>query len=68
MNAIKKEEYNNIPVHYCKGCLSLKVMGVAGLEDTCYCDECGDTNIEQASIEEWQELYKSKYGFYYIEK
>ena len=61
-----KEEYNNIPVHYCKGCLSLKVMRVAGMEEACYCDDCGGTGIEQTSIEEWEQLYKKKHGFTYL--
>ena len=61
-----KEEYNNIPVHYCKECLSLKVMRVAGMEEACYCDDCGCTYIEQASIEEWEQLYRKKHGFTYL--
>ena len=61
-----KEEYNNIPVHYCKECLSLKVMGVVGMEEACYCDDCGCTDIEQTSIEEWEQLYKKKHGFIYL--
>lgn len=61
-----KEDYNNIPVHYCKECLSLRVIRVAGMEDTCYCDECGGTDIEQAPIEEWEALYKKKHGFTYL--
>lgn len=61
-----KEEYNNIPVHYCKECLSLKVMRVAGMEEACYCDDCGGTGIEQTSIEEWEQLYRKKHGFTYL--
>lgn len=61
-----KEEYNNIPVHYCKECLSLKVMRVAGMEEACYCDVCGCTDIGQASIEEWKQLYIKKHGFTYL--
>lgn len=61
-----KEEYDNIPVHYCKECLSLRVMRVAGRDDTTYCDECGGTNIEQINIKEWETLYKNKHGFTYL--
>jgi hypothetical protein len=38
-----------------------------GIEDSDYCDECGSTEIEQASIEDWQEMYKNKYGHYFLE-
>lgn len=62
-----KEDYNKIPVHYCKECLSLAVMRVARMDDACYCDACGSTDIEQTSIEEWEELYKKRYGFRYLD-
>lgn len=61
-----KEEYNNIPVHYCRNCMSLRTMNVAGMQEACYCDECGSTDILEASIEEWDTLYKEKYGFNYL--
>lgn len=61
------DEYNNEPVYYCKHCLSLKIIGVAGMDDAEYCDECGSTNIEQTSIEEWEKLYKEKHGMTYLE-
>jgi len=32
------------------------------MKDSEYCDECGSTHIEQANIEEWESLYKAKYG------
>lgn len=63
----KKEEYNSEPVYYCKHCLSLKVMGVAGIDDAEYCDECGSTNIGKASIEEWEKLYEERYGIKYLD-
>lgn len=61
-----KEEYNNIPVHYCRDCLSLKILKVAGLEDASYCDECGSTDITETTIEDWNALYKAKHGFTYL--
>ena len=60
------KEYNNIPVHYCRECLSLRVMRVAGMEEACYCDDCGCTNIVETNIEEWQDLYEKKHGFIYL--
>lgn len=61
------DEYNEELVYYCKHCLSLRVMGVTGMEDAEYCDECGSTNIEQTSIEEWEKLYKERHGMRYLE-
>jgi hypothetical protein len=61
-----KEDYNSIPVHYCRECLSLRVMRVANMGDASYCDDCGCTDIEQASIEEWEQLYRKKHGFTYL--
>lgn len=63
---LPKEEYNKLPVFYCRDCLSLAIRRVAGMEDACYCDECGSTNIAEASIEEWEALYKEKHGFTYL--
>ena len=58
-----KENYNNIPVYYCRDCLSLAILRVPGMKDACYCDTCGSTDIAEASIEEWEALYKQKHGF-----
>lgn len=55
-----KEDYNNIPVYFCKECLSLLVRQYD--EKTNYCDKCGSTDIEVTTIDKWQELYKDKYG------
>jgi hypothetical protein len=32
------------------------------------CDECGSTDIRQASIEEWEKLYREKYNKSFINK
>lgn len=54
-----KDDYNSEPVFYCKNCLSLRVMV---LDDNEYCDECGCTEMESSSIEDWQKLYNKKYN------
>ena len=46
-------DYNEVPVLYCKHCLSLKIRDIPRMEDSDYCDECGSTNIGECSIEEW---------------
>ena len=67
MDNISIEEYNNIPVHYCRSCLSLRVKTVASV-NLDYCDEFSSTDIEETHIEEWRKLYKERYGFDYLEK
>lgn len=59
--------YNSEPVFYCKNCLSLKVRDIPNVEDSDYCDECGSTDIEKNSIEEWEKLYENRYGHKYLE-
>lgn len=52
-------DYNEEAVFYCADCLSLRIMATPWGTDCC--DECGGTDIKQASIEEWEELYREKY-------
>lgn len=62
------EGYNDIPVFYCKDCLSLMIKTVAEDSDLDYCDECGSTDIGNLHIEAWQGLYEKRYGFNYLTK
>lgn len=55
---LNKEDYNNIPVAYCKHCLSLKIMIVD--ENLNYCDDCGCTDIEFTHIKDWESLKNAK--------
>lgn len=64
---MQENEYNQEPVFFCKKCLSLKIRDVEYLEDSEYCDECGSTEVAQASIEEWDKLYSARYGHHYID-
>lgn len=61
-------EYNKEPVFYCKHCLSLKVRHVIGMEDSEYCDDCGSTDIAECPIEEWESIYRNKFGHDYLEE
>lgn len=68
-NAIKDYHnlvYNAEPVYYCAKCLSLRIRDISGIPDTDYCDSCGCTNIQQTQIEEWEVMFKNKYGFEYL--
>lgn len=56
-------DYNNIPVHYCKHCISLNILEIDGnyrTED--FCDDCGSTLIGVTHIDIWEKMYKEKYG------
>lgn len=60
---ITKEEYNNIPVLYCRQCKSLRIMN----DKYDYCDNCGCTDIEQSDINNWEQIYISTYGEKYVD-
>lgn len=52
---LTKEDYNAIPVLYCRRCLSLCICTDDVFGD--YCKKCGGTDIGETSIEEWENLY-----------
>ena len=59
--------YDTIPIYYCSKCLSLKILRLdMDNPDMCYCDDCGNTDIRKASIEDWEKLYKTKYKQLYL--
>jgi len=53
-----RNEYDEIPVHYCRRCLSLKVLIDTEFGD--YCGDCGSTDIGEIQIEEWETLQKEQ--------
>lgn len=55
--------YDDIPVYYCKHCLSLKIKDIA---DEVFCDDCGNTDVIEGNIYDWEELYELKYGHKFI--
>ena len=57
------DKYENEPVYYCNGCLSLKVKSESGID---YCGNCGSTDITTSSMKIWKERYRRKYGTDYI--
>lgn len=62
----ESKEYNDEPVFYCKNCLSLGIKTVVSMLDLDYCKDCGSTDIEQTHIENWQKLYRERYGFDFL--
>lgn len=53
------QHYNDEPVFYCKHCLSLNIKI---MEDTDYCDDCGNTETLETHIDVWSLLYENRYG------
>lgn len=65
---MKEEEnidYNSIPVFYCKHCLSLKIIDGGYID---YCDNCGSTDVDEASLEEYDAMHKQRFGTTYFYK
>lgn len=53
-----KNEYNDIPVFYCGGCLSLRIMGDDMTGD--YCPDCGSVDVRECHISEWEKMVASR--------
>lgn len=56
-----KNEYNAEPVFYCDSCLSLNIRSVS-TSKLYMCGECGNTHIEETSIDEWTTMYNKQHG------
>ena len=56
----KIEDYNDIPVTYCKTCLSLNIKILN--DDVDYRDNCGNTDMGTTDIHSWRKMYKETYG------
>lgn len=63
----KKDNYNNVPVSYCKTCLSLAIKDVSLSSENPhqntigYCTSCSNVDLGVAHIDEWEALYEDKY-------
>lgn len=71
MSSIKEQiencvDYNDEPVYYCKQCLSLRIRHILDVANTEFCDSCGSMDIDTCNIYDWEDLYKNRYGFYYL--
>lgn len=61
-----KEDYNAVPVFYCKNCLSLRIIDSGYIFNSDFCDSCGSTDIGVCNIREWEEMYEIKYGHKFL--
>lgn len=52
-------DYNAEPVFYCKHCLSLNIQADGYLD---FCGNCGSTDIEKTTLEEYDELHSARFG------
>lgn len=57
-----KEEYNDVPLFYCKRCLSLAILRIDDLEGIDYCKKCGGTEVGVSLLDTWEQMYKDMYG------
>jgi len=66
---LKNDIENNEPVTYCKTCLSIHIKTVKFTSNEVhYCVPCGNTELDTAHISEWEDLYKDKYGEFFLTK
>lgn len=62
----KIKEYDEEPVMYCARCYSLNIVHEDVIDSDC-CGRCGCTDFKTSSIEEWERLYKERYGHKFVE-
>ena len=43
--------------------MSLKILSVDGID---YCEKCGNTDIREANIFDWEKMYAAKYAGNYL--
>lgn len=61
----KRTNYNVEPVVYCSRCYSLNIIHEDIIGADC-CGKCGCSDVKTTSIEEWEKLYKNRYGHNFI--
>lgn len=61
----KITEYDSEPIVFCAKCFSPKIKHEDAL-DIDYCGDCGCSEIREASVYEWEDLYENRYGHKYI--
>lgn len=65
---LKQEtEYDSEPVTYCSKCYSLNIKYEDSIGMEC-CGECGCTDFQTSSYEEWEQKFKERYGHKFIEE
>lgn len=65
LNTENQHNYNEEPVIYCSQCLSLRIRDIDGVN---YCDDCGNTDLKEANIHDWENMYFNKYSIKFLDK
>lgn len=60
-------DYDLEPVAFCAKCFSPKIKHESSL-DIDYCADCGCSEINEASVYEWESMYERRYGHKYVVK
>lgn len=60
-----KVNYDEELVVFCKRCYSLSIIHEEAIGEDC-CKDCGCSDIATTTIEEWEKLYKNRYGHSFI--
>lgn len=53
-------------VDFCSRCYSLKIKYEDSIGMDC-CEDCGCTDFKTATFDEWEKLYKERYGHKFVE-
>lgn len=67
MNQNKLQECDEDSVIYCTKCYSLKIKYEESIDMDC-CADCGCTDFKTTSFDDWEKLYKSRYGHKFVEE
>lgn len=62
------EDYDLEPICYCPRCYSLRIGRIGNIDGADYCMDCGCSETAEASIGEWERLYKERYGHKLVER
>lgn len=63
----KNKDFDSEPVTYCARCYSLKIVHEDSIGMDC-CEDCGSSDLKTSSFEEWEKLYKERYGHKFVEE
>lgn len=63
----KLNDYDSEPVRYCMRCYSLKIKYEEAIDSEC-CGDCGCSDIDTTTIEEWENKYQRRYGNKFVVK
>lgn len=64
--ATRTQEVEEEPITYCRKCYSIKVKYEDSIGMDC-CGDCGCTDFSTTNFDEWENLYRNRYGHKYME-